>query len=175
VSDVSESYSAVEVALDEEACEEAMKLPAEQQVILPKLTTTTTTTVTTTTTTEEEQAEIIEDHFVEAEVDVEIECKALFIDETEDFTWNYGEAAFKCCTSTAGKGTKLQDMNADELPSVRTLGTPSGCGRMFGDTYHNGLRGYKGADPSCLVSTSVLKEIAGDDFEALKAFLEGQA
>jgi len=174
VSDVSEGYSAVEVALDEEPCGAAANLPAEQQTILPKLTTTTTTTVTTTTTTtEEEQVEIIEDHFAEPEADVEIECKALFTDPAEDFTWNYGDAAFKCCTSTAGKGTQLQDMNAEELPSARILGKASGCGRMFGDTYHNGLRGYNGAALSCLVPTSVLKKITGDDFEALKAFLEG--
>jgi|Transcript_119822 hypothetical protein len=172
VSDVS-GYSAVEVALDEDACGAAANLPAEQQGIQPKLTTTTTTTVTTTTTTTvEEQVEIIEDHFAEPEADVEIECKALFTDEAEDFTWNYGEAAFKCCTSSQGKGTRLQDMNADELPSARSFGTPSGCGRMFGDTYHNGLKRYKGADPSCLVPTSVLKKITGDDFDNIKAFLE---
>lgn len=173
VSDVSEGYRAVEVALDEDACGAAANLPAEQQGIQPKLTTTTTTTVTTTTTTTvEEQVEIIEDHFAEPEADVEIECKALFTDEAEDFTWNYGEAAFKCCTSSQGKGTRLQDMNADELPSARSFGTPSGCGRMFGDTYHNGLKRYKGADPSCLVPTSVLKKITGDDFDNIKAFLE---
>lgn len=174
VSDVSEGYSAVEVALDEKRCEAAANLPAEDQSILPKLTTTTTTTVTTTTTTtEEEQVEIIEDHLAEPKPDVEIECKALFTDEAEDFTWNYGKAAFKCCTSTAGKGTQLQDMHADELPSARNFGIrSSGCGRMFGDTYHNGLRGYKQNPPSCLVPTSVLKKITGDDFNAFMDFLK---
>jgi len=175
VSDVSETYSVVEVALDEEDCGGAMELPAEQQQILPKLTTTTTTTVTTTTTTEEEKVEIIENHFDEPEADIEIECKALFTDGVEDFTWNYGKAAFKCCTSSAGKGTKLQDMNAEELPSARSFGSLSGCGRMFGDTYHNGLKGYRGAAPSCIVPASVLKKITGDEFETIKAALEAFA
>lgn len=174
VSDDSAERDLIEAALDGKACEEAMKLPAEQQMFLPKLTTTVTTTTTMTTTmTEEKQAKIVEDFFAEPEADIVIEAKALFTDPTKGFAWNYKDMAYKCCTSTARKPTKLQDLNAEGLPSERSFGELSGCGRMFGDTYHNGLKGYKEAAPSCPVPASLLKEITGEGYESIKSFLEG--
>jgi hypothetical protein len=166
VSDASETYSVIEVALDKEACEEAMELPAEQKIILAKLTTTTTTTVTTTTTTteEEEQVEIKEEVLNEnvSTDDVErMEAKHLFT-SGKDLLWEYHGKAIKCCVSTAGKPTELQDLNAEELPAARSMGTKTGCGYMFGDTYHNGLRGYKGSEPSCPLPVEDLMAITFD-------------
>jgi len=94
-----------------------------------------------------------------------IDIQALFSETmSESMRWVYKGRSFKCCTSSVGKATHLQDMNAESLPNARTFGKRTGCGRMFGDTYHNGLNQYDGAKPSCPVRAQLLLEITGDDY-----------
>jgi hypothetical protein len=154
-------YELIEAAVDEEECTVEMGKSAEEQgVIKAKLTTTTTTTTTTIT---EEQ--IVEDYFPAADVEVEdevIDAKALFT-SGEELLWEYKGKEFKCCWSSAGKPTELQDMTVGELPAARSYGSATGCGHMFGDTYHNGPKRHS----TCPVLASVLKEIAGEDFEEI--------
>jgi hypothetical protein len=153
-----DGYPVIEAAVDEGECtEELAKSAKEQGEIKAKLTTTTTTTTTTIT---EEQ--IVEDYFPAADVEVEdevIDAKALFTSGEENL-WEHNGKEFKCCWSSAGKPTELQDMTVGELPAARSYGSPTGCGHMFGDTYHNGPK----REGKCPVLASVLKEIAGEDF-----------
>jgi hypothetical protein len=169
------AHKVIEAAFDEIECDEAMKLLDEQLLnhMLPKTTTTTTSTTTTTTTTTitTTSLEIIQDYFAKPDPEEIIECKALFTDMSLEFAWNFKGKAYKCCTSSAGKPTKLQDVLA-EKPSVRYFGRGSGCGRMFGNTYHNGLSEHNGAPRSCPVPASLLKQITGDEYETIRAKLE---
>merc|ERR1719198_1481414 len=55
----------------------------------------------------------------------------------------------------------------EELPSARSYGSKTGCGRMFGDTYHNGLKSHKGSDPTCPLPASLLADMT---FEAKGLF-----
>lgn len=165
MSDVFKPYDVIEAALDETQCEEAAKAPVDSQVILPALTTTTTTTTTITTTTTTIEEEPVDDNLVDpTEV---IEIKGLF--SSESMRWEYKGMLLKCCTSSVGKPTQLQDMNAESLPSERSFGTTTGCGRMFGDTYHDGLSGHDGAEPSCPVLAQQLMDLTGEDYAAVKS------
>lgn len=164
------AHKVIEAALDEIDCAETMKLPDKQLPIfmLPKLTTTTSTTTTTTITTTTTSLEIIPDYFAKPDPEEIIECKALFIDET----WNFRGKVLSVAHQQRGKPTKLQDVLAKELPAVRYIGSRSGCGMMFGNTYHNGLSNYRGASPSCPVPASLLKQITADEYETIRATLE---
>jgi hypothetical protein len=102
--------------------------------------------------------------------DMTFEAKGLFT--SEDLLWEYSDKTIKCCVSSAGKPTMLQDLKAEKLPSARMTGTTTGCGRMFGDTYHNGLKGHKGAEPSCPVPLTLLMETVGDEFGSIASLLE---
>jgi hypothetical protein len=163
-------FPVIEAAVDKDECAAAMSKPAEEQdVIKAKLTTTTTVTTTTTTTTEEQIAEE-EDLDVEAGFDameIIIEAKALFTSGEENI-WEYNGKEIKCCTSSSDSPTKLQDMTLKELPKARVFGSPTGCGAMFGDTYHNGPKRHD----KCPVLASVLKEITGEEFETIESSLE---
>jgi hypothetical protein len=76
-----------------------------------------------------------------------VEAKALFT-EGEELTWNVAaEKAYKCCVSSAGNPTILQDMNSELPKSGGIVGgggrlKATGCGYMFGEGYHNGLKPY---------------------------------
>jgi hypothetical protein len=71
-----------------------------------------------------------------------IDARYLFT-ATSELHWEYGGKAYKCCVSSAGKPTMIQDMKVKELPNVGTwFSSKTGCGAMFGDTYHNGPKGY---------------------------------
>jgi|Transcript_60304 hypothetical protein len=131
---------------------------------ISQTTTTTTTTTTVTTTSSIEEAVL-----GEATEDVErMEAKHLFTSGS-DFLWEYHGKAIKCCVSSAGKPTKLQDLNAEELPAARSWGSRKGCGYMFGDTYHNGLRGHGGSEPTCPLPVEDLMAIT---FEAKALFTD---
>lgn len=160
-STIEAKYPIIEAATDAQGCEAAMRKPTEAQFILPRLTTTTTTPEATTTI---EELETREDH------DEIIEAKALFV-AGDQFLWEYKGKAFKCCVSSAGpsagKPIKIQDMNA-ELPAERTFGRATGCGYMFGNTYHNGVKG----DLGCPMPSSMLREITGEEFDEIKSSLQ---
>lgn len=166
VSSVEAKYAVIEAAVNEDACTE-LEQAAEDQDILPMITTTTTTTtstITTTTTTIEEEVILSENVSTD---DVErMEAKHLFT-AGNDFLWEYHGKAMKCCVSTAGKPVELQDLHAEELPAARSIGKKTGCGYMFGDTYHNGLRSYRGSEPTCPLPVEDLMAIS---FEAKALF-----
>jgi len=81
--------------------------------------------------------------------------------EGEDKLWHHGRSRVKCCVSSAGLPTHLQDMNADELPSVRghlASSDRTGCDFMFGETYQNGL---KASTASCPVTIDKVTQLFG--------------
>jgi hypothetical protein len=83
-----------------------------------------------------------------------------------------GQAAkpFKCCTSSVGKPTRIQDMTADPLPAegaVRMMGDKEGCGYMFGDTYHSAKHEEK-----CPVPLPKLLDVTGLSLERVMDFLK---
>mmetsp|Transcript_49640 Transcript_49640/g.77490 ORF Transcript_49640/g.77490 Transcript_49640/m.77490 type:complete len:312 (-) Transcript_49640:70-1005(-) len=151
----------IEAALDESECiAEMRKSSGEQGVIKAKLTTTTTTTITSTTTGSDvhigEPEAIDSDVLAGDDGMMIIEAKALFT-SGEKKLWEYNGKAIKCCVSSAGKPTQLQDINMEELPAARRFGRRTGCGYMFGDTYHNGPERYD----KCPVRASVLRKYRG--------------
>lgn len=110
------------------------------------------------------------------------EAKELFT-EGSLMTWNHDDKSIKCCVSSAGKETLLQNMNA-ELPKSGLAGggrvKPSGCGFMFGESYHNGLKPYSKLidmnsvsreEPTCPVRIEKLLEVAGTNLEAFTELL----
>jgi hypothetical protein len=124
----------------------------------PAPTTTTTEEATTTTTTEEEP-----------EIDEEAE-KGKLVDALSLFTEGFWEIPMdgkkiKCCVSSADGSTELQDLNAKTLPSkgsIRVMGSKTGCGYMFGDTYHNGLEPFgERKKPTCVVSVAKVMTASG--------------
>mmetsp|Transcript_105068 Transcript_105068/g.165789 ORF Transcript_105068/g.165789 Transcript_105068/m.165789 type:complete len:311 (-) Transcript_105068:218-1150(-) len=128
------AFPLLEAAVGEHECTAAMSAAERDQgIIKARLTTTTTTTTTTTatTTTTEEKVE------TERDLLETLEAVALFTSGDEKL-WAYNGKLVKCCVSSRGKLTKLQDMNANQLPAARSLGKSTGCGYMFGNTYHNG-------------------------------------
>merc|ERR1719454_158337 len=74
----------------------------------------------------------------------------------------------KCCVSSAGRPTEMQDMNAEELPKARSMGDKTGCGYMFGDTYHNGLKPYKSrTETTCVATVAEIMEASGLELAAV--------
>jgi len=112
-------------------------------------------------------------HGSKADGECTAEIKHLFNDGQEHL-WQYGGKSIKCCISSrAGKPAFLQDMKADLLPSEGAFGrwSKTGCGYMFGDTYHNGLKGHKGAYLTCPVPVTRIMDLLGKDFDEIKAFI----
>lgn len=98
------------------------------------------------------------------------EAKDLFVEGEEKY-WQYEGRSIKCCVSSQGKPTEIQNIDADDLPSKGALGRSSrlGCGYMFGATYHN--IGHKGADPTCKVPIADLMRASGATLDAVKTLL----
>mmetsp|Transcript_105069 Transcript_105069/g.165792 ORF Transcript_105069/g.165792 Transcript_105069/m.165792 type:complete len:315 (-) Transcript_105069:218-1162(-) len=131
------AFPVLEAAVGEDECAAALSAREEEQgTFRPRLTTTTSTT-TTTTTTEDLDSLDEDDRFDRPIMSETIEAVSLFT-SGEEKLWEYRGKSIKCCTSTKGLPTKLQDMNANQLPAARSLGKSTGCGYMFGNTYHNG-------------------------------------
>eukprot|EP00427_Karlodinium_veneficum_P052362 CAMPEP_0169359182 /NCGR_PEP_ID=MMETSP1017-20121227/29079_1 /TAXON_ID=342587 /ORGANISM="Karlodinium micrum, Strain CCMP2283" /LENGTH=339 /DNA_ID=CAMNT_0009456299 /DNA_START=52 /DNA_END=1072 /DNA_ORIENTATION=+ len=99
------------------------------------------------------------------------EAKDLFTHGADHY-WKHKEKMIKCCASSLGKPTMLQDMNEGTLPSFGSLGRSSrdGCGYMFGDTYHNGL-GSKMRSPTCPASVETLMAVSGSTFDEIASLL----
>jgi hypothetical protein len=124
-----------------------------------------------------------------------IQARSLF-NKTKEFFWEIdNERVYKCCESSAGKPTKIANMLAEEeeLPAARRIGNidfgvTTGCGFMFGNTYHNGPKGHEQgffpsfvgflnrlipksqktkSEPTCVVPASKIVEI-WDSTEAPK-------
>jgi hypothetical protein len=90
---------------------------------------------TTVTTTEEETTTTALD------LDQDVEAGELFrnvFTNDQQTTYHVGGKEFKCCVSSRTGHTVVQDITAAELPRNRTFcRDATGCGCMFGDTYHS--------------------------------------
>merc|ERR1711971_175593 len=87
---------------------------------------------------------------------------------TEADYWVLGDKKIKCCVSSAGHPTQMQDLNAEVLPKARSMGDKTGCGYLFGDTYHNGLKPFgPRKEPTCIASVAEIMEASGLELAAV--------
>jgi hypothetical protein len=90
---------------------------------------------------------------------------------TKDNTYfEYQGKDYKCCVSSRrDKEPKLQDMTQEPLPKERFVCSDrTGCGCMFGDTWHSVKheQGY-----TCPVKLSYLSQMTGAATEELDALI----
>lgn len=126
------------------------------QYPLDDLTTTTTTEETNTTTT------------TALDLDQDVEAGELFrnaFTNDQQATYRTGDREFKCCVSSRTGHTVVQDVTAAELPRARKVcRDATGCGCMFGNTYHS----YSHSGQSrCTVKLHYLEQVTGKPAEEL--------